>query len=348
MKMCLAPMDWITDCAYRIICKEIFERVAHSTDELMLWTEFMSADGYYHNPPWVIKHILKTDYDHETIAQIFWWNTDTLVACAQDIDKKYDFAGIELNMGCPSPKIMKCAAGSGMLRDKKKTMDITKTISESITTPFSLKVRTWLSQYDVDEQFDFLVEASKYVGVISVHGRRYNQWHSGEVNRDFIYKLKERLPDTIIVWNGWIRSYEQALERCKRLDGIMIAQSAIGNPWVLTPHTPTLKEKYEVIIRHLHLSIACEYYFKDAMNIYDHTQWMIQPNLAQLELLFQQYINWTYIPEAEPHAVVEFRKFLFNYVSGIDKSKELKKAIACTRDYTTLKQLLDDFFLPII
>jgi tRNA-dihydrouridine synthase len=107
----------------------------------MLWTEFMSADGYYHNPPGVVKHLLKTDYDHETIAQIFGGNTDTLLHCAQDIDKKYDFAGIELNMGCPSPKIMKCAAGSGMLRDKKKTLDIVKMISSSISTPFSLKVR---------------------------------------------------------------------------------------------------------------------------------------------------------------------------------------------------------------
>jgi len=64
-----------------------------------------------------------------------------LIHCATDIEAKYDYAGIELNMGCPSPKIMKCAAGSGMLRDKKKTLGILKEISSTISLPFSLKTR---------------------------------------------------------------------------------------------------------------------------------------------------------------------------------------------------------------
>lgn len=89
-----------------------------------------------------------------------------------------------------------------MLRDKKKTLEITKTISKSIDTPFSLKVRIGLSQDDVDEQFDFLLEASPYVWAISIHGRTYKQSHAGEVNRDFIYRLKERLPNTVIIGNG--------------------------------------------------------------------------------------------------------------------------------------------------
>jgi tRNA-dihydrouridine synthase len=105
-------MDGITDCAYRVICKQVFEQYGHPNDQLMLWTEFMSADGYCHNPPGVIKHLLKTDYEPELIAQIFGGEGDTLLSCAVDIEAKYNFAGIELNMGCPSPKIMRCAAGS--------------------------------------------------------------------------------------------------------------------------------------------------------------------------------------------------------------------------------------------
>jgi len=348
MLSCLAPMDGITDCAYRIVCKEVFSRHGKKWDQLMLWTEFMSADGYYHNPPWVIKHLLKSDYDHETIAQIFWWNEDTLVACAKDIDSRYDFEGIELNMWCPSPKIMKCAAGSGMMKDKKKSLAIISSIWSQITTPFSLKTRIWLTQDDVEEQFDFLIEASKHVFLIAIHGRRYNQWHSWDVDRDFIYRLKQRLPNHSIIWNGWIRSYKQAEACLWNLDGIMIAQSAIWNPWVMTPHTPSVSEKYDLICRHLHLSIACEFYFKDTITDYETHNKLIQPTLEQLESLAQAYISWAYTSETEPHAVVEFRKYLFNYVSGIDNSKELKKAIARTRDYAWLKQLLDDFFLPLI
>jgi tRNA-dihydrouridine synthase len=192
-------MDGVTDCAYRIVCKEIFERHGNAADELMLWTEFMSADGYYHNPPGVIKHLMTSDYDAETIIQIFGGNADTLIHCAQDIESRYSVAGIELNMGCPSPKIMKCAAGSGMLKDKKKTLGILRDISMSISVPFSLKTRTGITNDDVEEQFDFLLEASKYVRCISVHGRTYGQSHSGEVNRDFLYRLKEALPDHVII-----------------------------------------------------------------------------------------------------------------------------------------------------
>jgi tRNA-dihydrouridine synthase len=113
----------------------------------------------------------------------------------------------------------------------------------------------------------------------------------------------------------------------------MIAQSAIGNPRIMTPATPTIQERYSLICRHLHLSIACEFYFKDTIeHYYDHNK-LIQPTLAQLNDLAQAYIDGTYTSDTEPHAVVEFRKYLFNYVSGIDNSKELKKAIAKTRDY---------------
>lgn len=98
MRICLAPMDGITDCAYRTICKQVFQLHGHEEDELMLRTEFMSADGYVHNPPGVVRHLFKTDFEPELIAQIFGGNSDTLLQCALDIEAKYNFAGIELNM----------------------------------------------------------------------------------------------------------------------------------------------------------------------------------------------------------------------------------------------------------
>ncbi len=126
----------------------------------------------------------------------------------------------------------------------------------------------------------------------------------------------------------------------------MIAQSAIGNPWILTPHTPTIQERYANIMRHLHLSIACEFYFKDTIQDYTQHGKLIHPTLQQLEDLGEAYRTGNYIPGAEPHTVVEFRKYLFNYVSGIENSKEIKKAIARTRDYQGLVDILEAFFSP--
>ena len=101
--------------------------------------------------------------------------------------------------------------------------------------------------------------------LIALHGRTYQQSHAGEVDRDFVYRLKQALPDKVIIGNGGLRSYEDAKNHCVSpegvvLDGTMIAQSAIGNPRILTPHTPTLAEKKEVILRHLDLMMVQERY----------------------------------------------------------------------------------------
>jgi len=343
MKICLAPMDGVTDCAYRIVCKQIFELHKAPDDELMLWTEFMSADGYVHNPPWVIKHIQRSDYDHETIAQIFWGNTDTLISCILDIEKKYDYAGIELNMWCPSPKIMKCAAGSGMLKDKQKTLAILKEIAWQIKIPFSLKTRIGLSQDDVQDQFDFLVEAGKYVSTIWVHGRTYKQSHAGEVNRQFIYDLKKELPNHIIIGNWGLRTYQDGLDKAGNLDGIMPAQWAIGNPWILTPHTPTPEEVYKTIIYHLSLMTACELHFKASIKEYDHEKGLIQPNQKELEDTVKQIRSWS-LDVSEAHSPIEFRKYLFRYLLGLPNAKALKKRIPAARDYASLVGLLEEFF----
>jgi tRNA-dihydrouridine synthase len=134
-----------------------------------------------------------------------------LVACARDIDQRYNFQGIELNMGCPSPKIYTCAAGSGMLRDKDNTLDIIKEISGSIQTPFSIKTRIGLNKEDQDNQMNFLLSAAPYVKIITIHGRTFGQSHAGEVNWDFIYELKRKLPEHTIIGNGGLRNYQHAL-----------------------------------------------------------------------------------------------------------------------------------------
>lgn len=344
-------MDWITDCAYRIICKQIFEQHGSSDDQLMLWTEFMSADGYTHNPPWVVRHLMRSDYDHETIAQIFWGNPETLIHCASDIEAKYNFAGIELNMGCPSPKIMKCAAGSGMLRDKVKTLEILQEISKNISTPFSLKTRLGLSQDDIQEQFDFLIQASKYVSMIWVHGRTYKQSHAWFVDWDFIYRLKKELPNTLVIGNGGLRSYSDCKEKLHNLDGMMPAQSAIWNPWILTPHIPTPHERYQTIMNHLNLSVACEIYFKETVKKYDHQQWFVQPTLVQLQDIITSFTSDSNFLESKISLLdsslrspVEFRKYLFNYITWLPDNKNLKKKIPPARDYLSLVWLLDEYF----
>lgn len=106
----LAPMDGFTDCAFRQIVKEVFDEHGDKDKyELMLWTEFMTADGYIAKPDIVAKHLMTDTSQNNVIAQIHGGNIETLLTTLKDINKKYskNFVGVELNTGCPANNIMK-------------------------------------------------------------------------------------------------------------------------------------------------------------------------------------------------------------------------------------------------
>ena len=168
---------------------------------------------------------------------------------AEKIQHEYSqiFGWIELNTWCPSNTVMKVGWWSDMLRDKEKTLKIIQRLSEiSGNLPFSLKSRAWLNESDKDEQMEFLIEASKYCDKISIHGRTLKQLYSGDADWNFISKLKERIWSTKckIIGNWWIISYSDAKEKIQSygLDGIMIGQAAIWNPWIFTDYEPTINE----------------------------------------------------------------------------------------------------------
>ncbi|MFA5748172.1 MAG: tRNA-dihydrouridine synthase, partial [Candidatus Absconditabacterales bacterium] len=105
----LAPMDGFTDCAFRIITKEIFEKYNTNSDHsLFLRTEFMSADGYIANPIGVCKHLLSTKFEKNLTLQIHGGNEKNLIKTIVDVQKKYSdfFSTIELNLGCPANNVM--------------------------------------------------------------------------------------------------------------------------------------------------------------------------------------------------------------------------------------------------
>ncbi|MDR0282889.1 MAG: tRNA-dihydrouridine synthase family protein [Candidatus Peribacteria bacterium] len=182
MYLCLAPMDGITTYATRKITQEIFEQYGKKSDSLQLWTEFMNVDGFLINPRKVIKHLL-TDVTQKPIAQIYGGNPDTLLEAAKIIQTNYGevFSGIELNTGCPSTTVMKVGGGSDMMKNRAKTLEIIKQLSETTKIgglPFSIKTRAGMNEEDKEKQADFLLEASKYCYRISIHGRTLKQLYS--------------------------------------------------------------------------------------------------------------------------------------------------------------------------
>jgi|GEM_PF-182051 len=171
-------MDGFTDCAMRDITQQIFDK--YGNDTLFLRTEFMTADGYVAKPEAVIRHLMTSPNQKNVIAQIHGGNVKNLLKTVKDINKKYakQFVGIELNLGCPARNIMKSGGGSELLKDRDNALAIIKTLSEASKLPFSIKTRTGLNEKDKKAQFDFIIEASKYCDMITIHGRTTNKVYS--------------------------------------------------------------------------------------------------------------------------------------------------------------------------
>lgn len=379
-------MDGVTNLPYRMIVQRIFDRYnQHTYQTLWTWTEFMNADGYMVQPHRLAHHFIHNDRENNLIIQIYWWTKETLIAAAIDIDQKYgdQIGGIELNIGCPSPRVMACGGGSALMRDHDYLQDIVKTISTSITSPFSIKVRSWLRQDDKQERFDTLVSLAPFCKTISIHGRTFKQWHSGDNDWGYIRHFKQIVSDQcLVVGNGGIKSYEDMGGNGKKwnkyiIDGYMVGQAAIGNPWIFTPHEPTPQDRYDIIIEHMHLLLAYEYRktkhipdtYEDAATRHNkkllharkkggdigddtrhdvqemklHTFVMPMPTMAELDHIathLEDYIDL----DCDYQYLAEFRKYLFNYIAWLPGSKELKKTLAKSKAYYVIKDVIDSYF----
>ena len=328
MILWLAPMDGVTDYPYRIIVEEIFIKYWDINKNILRKrTEFMSADWYMINPSRLVKHLIKDKNENKLIAQIYWWNIDTLIKTAQDIEKKYPwFFWIELNIWCPSPKVLACWAWAWMMKDKTRTLNYIKQLSESIKLPFSIKTRSWLNEWDKEQQFQFIKDAAKYCKTISIHSRTYSQAHNWLVDRDYIYNIKKEVWDNCkIIGNWWINSYQDCIEKIWNLDGIMIGQAAISNPRIFTNYNPTKEEKKELSKRHLLLMSAYEIYM-------DHTRWLYPEISDQLAINRQNlHISKKYNPDSDEFIKLPSINF-HDYVFPMPEKEEIESFITIIED----------------
>ena len=239
-----------------------------------------------------------------------------------------------------------------MLKDKSKTLKIIQKLSEvQGPLPFSLKTRAWLNESDKIEQMDFITKASKYCNKISIHGRTLKQPYTWEADRNFISEIKNNIKtnrdfECKIIWNGWIKSYDDAKNKLSEfnLDWIMIGQAAIGNPRIFIPHEPTSEEKLETVLKHLDYSIACDQRFDEKIA---NKSWEIatQDLNIPLERLDNRTKENQNKSDLQPHTIVEFRKFLFQYVKWIPWSKEWKQQVLSCKDYQEIKEQVINLFI---
>lgn len=305
----------------------------------------MNADGFIINPSKVVKHLMTTianETNYKPIAQIYWGNAETLFQTAKILVESYaeDFSGIELNTGCPSNTVMKCGWWSDMLKRRPETLELIRSLSSIVkknkNLTFSIKSRAGLNEEDKPQQFQFLQKVSEYCDFISIHGRTLKQLYTGESDFWFIAELKTKAGCPIIA-NGGISSYQQAKELNKKrdFDGMMIGQWAIGNPRIFTPYEPSFEEKLTTIYEHLEMMIAADLWFEKYWEKIENYRFQ-QPTIADLEKIKKE-IN----PDLEYRWVIEFRKYLFQYIKGIPNSREWKQEIIPIKTYGKFTDALE-------
>ena len=222
----LAPMAGVTNIAYRKMCKKYGAGI--------VTTEMISDKGIFYNDKKTKELANIDEIEHPVAIQIFGGDIDTLLHAAKWVDTQTDADIIDINMGCPVPKVLKSEAGSKYLQNPDRIYNTVKTIVENVKKPVTVKIRIgWdHSTINVFEVSDAIIKAG--ASALVIHGRTKSDLYSGTVNYDLIRQVKERHPDFPIIANGDINDPKKAKEVLEftKCDALMIGRASYGNPFI--------------------------------------------------------------------------------------------------------------------
>lgn len=276
MPVILAPMAGITDLPFRLLCKE------QGCDVLV--TEMISAKALYYGNKNTIPLMQKKECEHPIGIQIFGSDPELMAQMSKKIEPM-GFDYIDINMGCPVPKIVNNREGSSLMQQPEIAGKIVKEISQAVDLPVTVKIR---AGFDKDHKnapkFAAYLEQNG-AAAIAVHGRTREQYYSGRADWDIIKEVKQnvRIP---VIGNGDISSGQDAIKMLEHTgcDGIMIGRAAKGNPWIFrevkaallnqpVPKRPDEREILDMLLYHAQLNIQYKGEFTGIREMRKHAAW---------------------------------------------------------------------------
>ena len=290
----LAPLAGVSDHPFRVLCRE--------KGAALTCLEMISANALKYGNKKTEELIRITEDEHPVSLQLFGPDPETIAAAAEKI-AHYPFDILDLNMGCPMPKIVNNHEGSDLMRDPKRAASIVRAAVRATDRPVTVKFRRGFSEGE-----NIAAEFAKYMedagaSAVIVHGRTREQYYSGRADWECIREAKEAVKIPVI-GNGDVRSIEEAERRMDEsgCDAVMIGRAAYGNPWIFSGERPGMEEIRAMMLRHARMQLS----------------------------------------EKGAHmGILQMRKHIAWYTSGFPNAAALRKAINAVSSYEELEELLN-------
>ncbi len=305
----LGPMAGVTDLPFRILCKE------QGAD--LIYTEMVSAKGIQYNNKNTENLLTVEEKERPVSLQLFGADPHIMSETAKRIEHR-NFDILDINMGCPVPKVVNNGEGSALMKEPKLVGEIVHAVSTAIHKPLTVKIRKGFTESTANAVEIAKIAEANGAAAIAVHGRTREQYYSGRADWNIIRAVKEavRVP---VIGNGDIFKPEDA----KRLiletgcDGIMLARGVRGNPWLFAQlreflntgkilDKPNVFEAVDMMLRHARLSIQYKGEYIGIREMRKHVAWYTTgyplaaklrqhvneiEDYHQLEELLNQYLN---------------------------------------------------------
>lgn len=295
----LAPMAGITDLAYRSIAKEFGVGLTYS--------EMISAKGMYYNDEKTKMLMKKANNEEPFAVQIFGSDADIMAEVAEKISESADI--IDINMGCPAPKVVKNGDGSKLMLNPELIDEITQKVVKKSKVPVTLKIRKGWDKEHINAIEIAKIAEKNGISAITIHGRTKEEFYSGVADWEIIKMVKEAV-NIPVIGNGDIVSIESAEKIFKETncDGIMIGRASLGNPWI----------------------------FKEIL-----TGEKVEKTCEDVKKIIKKHLKMLIAEKGEYTAIREMRKHIAWYIKGFSNAAEIRRKVNEIDELEKLEEMIE-------